>query len=1535
MPCVRGIRLQPIHSNSIIMKHLFTFLFLLTTISYHASAQETVVTIGTSNVYSQCPATPSAESYCQTVYEAAQIGMSGYVTKLTYKRYDAQAYTNAMHWVVYLGNTAATGFYSSNADQIPLANLTQVFDGNVEVTATEVIVNFDTPFYYNGTSKLAVAVNEVSLGKHYAALKATNYNNGTAYSPSKSFANISTGASVSAANPSACDQISALAYQPNTDITFSTCPWPSAITATNPTQTTVDIAWVNGSSESAWQIEAVPTGEAQGTGITQAATTNPYTFTGLDHSTVYDFYIRANCGSNEFSRWEGPVSAITSCGANLCFQENFDTYGNAQLPRCWTNIAPNSLTGGNPGAMVFIMGGAAAVFQTSLPEFQSLNGGILSFTGYSAFNQYNTIDYGTMSDPTNASTFTSLGTVTLSTATQTFNLDFSGYAGTDKYISFKYTSASPFTKIYLDKFTFDGNGACVFNKTFVDQDATGNNDGTSWANAYTTLQAALASGSTNDIWVAEGVYTPHASDRNASFVIPTGRKIYGGFAGTETAVAQRNIAANPTVLSGDLLGNDNATILHTEATRQDNSYHVIKLYGNIQNVVVDGFTISGGNANGGTAATCATAAASQYYHVRGGAIYANPYAANQTVSASFSNCILEKNTGTNVAVFSAFTPCGVTTMTTDVDFDHCIIRNNYSHEFTAMLFGGSSGYGIYAYGSLTNSLMYDNVSGTDASCLYLGASASNGGTTAGLSFDMINTTISNNTGASGYAIRMDRAANSRIKNSIIYGNGSSTPFVVVTSGSVVTNSIVEGGMQSGTNVNPQFEDAANDDYSLHCGSPAIEAGSVAGITPAATDLAGEPRQFQTIDMGAYEYQAAAYTASVTDNSVCLGESVTFSTSGATNVSWNNGVTSGVPFFPTGNTTFTVTGTDTEGCVSTRDIAVSILAAPTITVVSSGSEVCNGSSVTLTASGANSLSWNNGIQNGVSFVPSGNQTYTVSGIGGNGCAGSAQEAVTVVQIADVAVTAAQSTICPGTSTTISIASSSVGVNYSLRRNSNNAVEGAVQAGTGGVLTFSTGTLTSNRTFNVYAETTGSTVCNLQMSQLITITVADALAPIADAASLSTLTAQCEVSSLTAPTATDNCAGAITGTHNASLPISSSTTITWTYDDGNGNTTTQTQAVVINDNTDPVADAPSLSTLNSQCEITSLTAPTATDNCAGAITATHNASLPISSNTTITWTYDDGNGNSVTQTQNVVINDNTPPVAVVASLANVTAQCEVTTLTAPTATDNCAGAITGTHNASLPISSNTTITWTYDDGNGNTSTQTQEVVINDNTDPVPNAATLATITEYCQVTSVVDPTATDNCAGVIFGTTLLSLPITANTTLTWTYDDGNGNMVTQTQDIVISDIDVAVSQNGGTLSADQTGATYQWVDCDNSNAPIANETNQDFTPSASGNYAVEITINGCTETSDCLNMIVTGITEANAAELNIFPIPTTQLLNVVCSEDVQALHVYAVSGQLLATYAQNTKAIDVSGLSAGMYLLVVQTENGLVQRRFVKE
>ncbi|MBY0487312.1 MAG: carboxypeptidase regulatory-like domain-containing protein, partial [Flavobacteriaceae bacterium] len=147
-----------------------------------------------------------------------------------------------------------------------------------------------------------------------------------------------------------------------------------------------------------------------------------------------------------------------------------------------------------------------------------------------------------------------------------------------------------------------------------------------------------------------------------------------------------------------------------------------------------------------------------------------------------------------------------------------------------------------------------------------------------------------------------------------------------------------------------------------------------------------------------------------------------------------------------------------------------------------------------------------------------------------------------------------------------------------------------------------------------------------------------------------------------------------------------------------TTTSSQTFTIQTNcTAPVANVASLPTITGQCSAT-VTAPTATSNCYGTITGT--TASPLTYNTqgtySITWTYNDGNGLTSTQTQSVVVNDITAPVANVASLPTITGQCSAT-VTAPTATDNCSGTITGTTASPLTYSAQGTysITWTYTD------------------------------------------------------------------------------------------------------------------------------------------------------------------------------------------------------------------------------------------------
>jgi hypothetical protein len=81
---------------------------------------------------------------------------------------------------------------------------------------------------------------------------------------------------------------------------------------------------------------------------------------------------------------------------------------------------------------------------------------------------------------------------------------------------------------------------------------------------------------------------------------------------------------------------------------------------------------------------------------------------------------------------------------------------------------------------------------------------------------------------------------------------------------------------------------------------------------------------------------------------------------------------------------------------------------------------------------------------------------------------------------------------------------------------------------------------------------------------------------------------------------------------------------------------------------------------------------------------------------------------------------------------------------------------------------------------------------------------------------------------------------------------------------------VTQNGATLTATQTGAAYQWIDCDDGNAPIVGEVNQAFIPSSTGNYAVIVTVNDCINTSECRLVDFTGIVELNTTPKQLIKI-----------------------------------------------------------------
>ncbi|NQZ34609.1 MAG: T9SS type A sorting domain-containing protein, partial [Crocinitomicaceae bacterium] len=319
--------------------------------------------------------------------------------------------------------------------------------------------------------------------------------------------------------------------------------------------------------------------------------------------------------------------------------------------------------------------------------------------------------------------------------------------------------------------------------------------------------------------------------------------------------------------------------------------------------------------------------------------------------------------------------------------------------------------------------------------------------------------------------------------------------------------------------------------------------------------------------------------------------------------------------------------------------------------------------------------------------------------------------------------------------------------------------------------------------------------------------------------------------------------------------------------------------------------------------------------------------------VTWTYTDVNGNASTQTQNVVITDLTAPVADVATLSDVTDECSVTALTAPTATDNCGGTVTVSNDASLPISAQgtTVVTWTYTDVNGNASTQTQNVVITDLTAPVTDVVTLADLTGLCSVDTPTAPTATDNCAGTVNGTTTTVFPVTAigTTTITWEYSDGNGNITTQTQDVVISGVDVStsLSGDGAIITANNGAATYQWIDCSD-NSLLVGETNQSLSPLANGDYAVIVTEGNCIDTSACVTVSTVGIGTLSITKILVYPNPSLSgYFTISYDGTIEAIEILDILGRTITLPVDlNSGIVDGSELADGRYIIRVKTDNG---------
>ena len=246
---------------------------------------------------------------------------------------------------------------------------------------------------------------------------------------------------------------------------------------------------------------------------------------------------------------------------------------------------------------------------------------------------------------------------------------------------------------------------------YVDKNAKGDNNGSTWANAHTSLQDAISAAVKGDkIWVARGIYKPDRGsyvkegDRKATFLLKNGVAVYGGFPPGGGQWKDSDPGAYPTFLSGDLKGDDvevaSPSELIDEATRIDNSYHVVTTCKTDSTTVLDGFVITAGNA--------ANYAGAGIYNIAGSPTISNCVITGNLAQcgAGMSNCKDSEPTLTNCIFSGNASKCCSAALRNDYSsstIKSCTFSRNFSQgnagavynrycepEFINCIFNGNS-----------------------------------------------------------------------------------------------------------------------------------------------------------------------------------------------------------------------------------------------------------------------------------------------------------------------------------------------------------------------------------------------------------------------------------------------------------------------------------------------------------------------------------------------------------------------------------------------------------------------------------------------------------------------------------------------------------------------------------------------------------------------------------------------------------------------------------------------------------------------------
>jgi len=905
--------------------------------------------------------------------------------------------------------------------------------------------------------------------------------------------------------------------------------------------------------------------------------------------------------------------------------------------------------------------------------------------------------------------------------------------------------------------TFSANAQIIY----VKHDATGTNTGNSWENAFTSLQSALGIAVSGDqIWVARGTYKPSydyglgGGARYYHFRMIDGVAIYGGFAGTETLVSQRTDFGeggnNETILSADLNGDDILVgdgNLISISNNSENCYHVFMHPSAMtplltNTAILDGFTITGGNADGtvapytsGGGILCDKNSPTlnqliiKYNFAKGGGGITisgdeiNPGNNNTKLTNSVikNNLSSGSGAGVNMANCSA-----------DAEVINCTISGNKTTLNPGSFNQGGAGVRIYHRAKFINCIIENNWA-PDCTAGGGGAFIDYGTFWGSQGIFFINCTIINNYakngGGTNYVI-----TGGEFRNCILWGNTDQNGLSnYYGSNYIYCNTTPLPSGAGNISTDPGFVDSGNNDYRLVDISPSVNTGTN-GYNAQTYDVRGQARiQGGTIDMGAYEWTTGIDPVATTPEITCPADIYVNNDAGLCTavVNYDAAVATGTPppsliyshasgsEFPVGTTTVTVTATNIVGVNQcTFEIIVSDAEIPTITcppnlAINTDTDLCTASGVVL---GISITSDNCGVLSTLSdavepyAVGTHIITWTVTDASNNSATCEQTLTVTDNQLpvincpADVLVNT-DTDLC--TASGVDLGTPTTSDNCDILSVTNDAVE-----------PYSVGVHTITWTVE---DVNGNTETCEQ-----TLTVADAQLPVItcpEAVEVNADADMCTASGVEIGDAVtgDNC-GVLSVTNDAAEPYAVGVNIvTWTVEDVNGNTNTCQQSVTVIEEELPEITCPANVSVNTDADLCTaggivLDEPITSDNC-GIYSVVNDAPETFETGeTTVIWTVTDNNGNIATCSQVVTVTDNQAPAIVCPPNVSVPFDEGENTasnvdLGTPETSDNC-GIQTVENDAVEPYPVGiTTVTWTVTDVNGNTATCTQTVTVYD--------------------------------------------------------------------------------------------------------------------------------------------------------------------------------------------------------------------------------